>query len=360
MCKANASFSPADCVKFMSALLEFDDHLDMLYRLTKPRVSGRDHEAAEAIAKAPEAQLLDRHFRLLREDMVAPLREVLRTLTQWQQLDGNAAWGAPTQAAMQQVLRNVYHQVSVLGVCKQQNRMACVMLSFVLPPGHHANRLETRKEKEEFWDKHGRGTLPLNALVCLAAPGDPLLFGTVVRREPKEMAEALPLVGVSFEAGRGLEQVLAWIGRSLTKKVLVQVSTNLLSIRPVLEGLQALPTVPLAEELVYGQAPQRPSYLSAAQVEAVVAQQQLDTQLAGRALDPSQAAALEHGLGQRVALIQGPPGTGKTFIGVMLSPAIVRHSQETILCVCYTNHALDQFLEALLDKGIKDIVRIGG
>ncbi|GFH19185.1 hypothetical protein HaLaN_16091 [Haematococcus lacustris] len=37
MCKPDASFSPADCVKFMSALLEFDDHLDMLYRLTKPQ-----------------------------------------------------------------------------------------------------------------------------------------------------------------------------------------------------------------------------------------------------------------------------------------------------------------------------------
>ncbi|GFH06090.1 hypothetical protein HaLaN_00663 [Haematococcus lacustris] len=37
MCKPNANFSPADCVKFMSALLEFDDYLDMLYRLTKPQ-----------------------------------------------------------------------------------------------------------------------------------------------------------------------------------------------------------------------------------------------------------------------------------------------------------------------------------
>ncbi|KAJ9507652.1 hypothetical protein QJQ45_019168 [Haematococcus lacustris] len=367
-------------------------------------VSGGDHEAAEDIAAAPEAQLLDRHFRLLREDMVAPLREVLKTLTQWQCLEAlraqpaaaagqagpmhcqtamhvSTAQDTPNQAAMQQVLRNVYHQVSVLGVCKQQNRMVCIMLSFALPPGHHANCLKTMKEKEEFWDKHGWGTLPLNSLVCLAAPGDPLLFGTVVshqpqdgqglaaraphcpiaaRREPKEMAEALPLVGVSFEAGRGLEQVLAWVGSTLANKVLVQVSTNLLSIRPVLEGLQALPTVPLAEELVYGQAPQRISYLSAAQVEAVVAQQQQALQLAGMALDPSQAAALEHGLSRRVALIQGPPGTGKTFIGVMLSQAIVRHSQETILCVCYTNHVLDQFLEALLDKGIKDIVRIGG
>lgn len=31
-----------------------------------------------------------------------------------------------------------------------------------------------------------------------------------------------------------------------------------------------------------------------------------------------------------------------------------------ILCVCYTNHALDQFLENLLDIGISRIIRIGG
>lgn len=30
-----------------------------------------------------------------------------------------------------------------------------------------------------------------------------------------------------------------------------------------------------------------------------------------------------------------------------------------ILCICYTNHALDQFLEHLLDRGILDIVRVG-
>lgn len=30
------------------------------------------------------------------------------------------------------------------------------------------------------------------------------------------------------------------------------------------------------------------------------------------------------------------------------------------MCVCYTNHALDSFLEDLLGKGITDLVRIGG
>ncbi len=76
-------------------------------------------------------------------------------------------------------------------------------------------------------------------------------------------------------------------------------------------------------------------------------------------LNPTQYEALHAGLTQRVALIQGPPGTGKTHTGVVLCDAIVKHSKETILCVCYTNHALDQFLEALLDKGITGIVRVG-
>lgn len=84
-----------------------------------------------------------------------------------------------------------------------------------------------------------------------------------------------------------------------------------------------------------------------------------DLQQLAPTLDPSQLTAMRQALASRVALIQGPPGTGKTFIGVQACDLILRHSSETILCVCYTNHALDQFLEALLDKGITQIVRIG-
>lgn len=55
-------------------------------------------------------------------------------------------------------------------------------------------------------------------------------------------------------------------------------------------------------------------------------------------------------------------GTGKSFIGALLAKAIHDHTSQTILVVCYTNHALDQFLEDLIDIGIaaSSIVRIGG
>jgi len=54
-------------------------------------------------------------------------------------------------------------------------------------------------------------------------------------------------------------------------------------------------------------------------------------------------------------------GTGKSFIGALIAKAIYRFSSQKILVVCYTNHALDQFLEDLLKVDIPAdrIVRLG-
>jgi superfamily II DNA or RNA helicase len=77
-------------------------------------------------------------------------------------------------------------------------------------------------------------------------------------------------------------------------------------------------------------------------------------------LDASQYKAVVQAFANRVAIIQGPPGTGKTFIGSIILQIIHEHSAARVLCVCYTNHALDQFLECLIAAGITNIVRIGG
>jgi hypothetical protein len=45
-------------------------------------------------------------------------------------------------------------------------------------------------------------------------------------------------------------------------------------------------------------------------------------------------------------------GTGKSFIGTLIAKALHIFTPKTILVVCYTNHALDDILEALLDIGI--------
>ena len=47
-------------------------------------------------------------------------------------------------------------------------------------------------------------------------------------------------------------------------------------------------------------------------------------------------------------IITGPPGTGKTVVGVQLMKVLLANKDRTeigpILTICFTNHALDQFL----------------
>ncbi|KAJ5924771.1 hypothetical protein N7466_008958 [Penicillium verhagenii] len=87
----------------------------------------------------------------------------------------------------------------------------------------------------------------------------------------------------------------------------------------------------------------------------------------GSDMDHAQAEALVHCLQHRISLIQGPPGTGKSYTGVALIKALLNgiDRRETclgpILCVTFTNHALDQLLESLLNNKVTSkIVRIGG
>jgi superfamily II DNA or RNA helicase len=56
--------------------------------------------------------------------------------------------------------------------------------------------------------------------------------------------------------------------------------------------------------------------------------------------------------------LKGPPGTGKTHVGTILAKILLSNVKNLVV-LCYTNHALDSFLETLLDFTPK-IIRIGG
>ena len=78
-------------------------------------------------------------------------------------------------------------------------------------------------------------------------------------------------------------------------------------------------------------------------------------------LDNSQLNAIHKCLKNKIALIQGPPGTGKTHVGTILADIMLQNLNPgaQILVVCFTNHALDSFIEGIL-KYTDDVVRIGG
>ncbi|CAI2169643.1 16377_t:CDS:2 [Funneliformis geosporum] len=78
----------------------------------------------------------------------------------------------------------------------------------------------------------------------------------------------------------------------------------------------------------------------------------------------SDPKALIHALTREIALIEGPPGTGKTVVGVEIMKVLLAKENHNanigpVLTICFTNHALDQFLEHLLDAKITNIVRLG-
>ncbi|CDW79810.1 nfx1-type zinc finger-containing protein 1 [Stylonychia lemnae] len=93
--------------------------------------------------------------------------------------------------------------------------------------------------------------------------------------------------------------------------------------------------------------------------------QSINTCIQGYKFDQSQLTALQFCLYKELSIIQGPPGTGKTYVGenyvkILLNNKKKGYFQEgPLLIVCYTNHALDQFLE-LISKYTDNFVRVGG
>ena len=69
-------------------------------------------------------------------------------------------------------------------------------------------------------------------------------------------------------------------------------------------------------------------------------------------LNESQYKAFMHALTSEFSVIQGPPGTGKTYVALQIADTFLRNkkywndtNRTPMLIVCYTNHALDQFLK---------------
>ncbi|KAK8091502.1 ATPase [Apiospora hydei] len=77
-----------------------------------------------------------------------------------------------------------------------------------------------------------------------------------------------------------------------------------------------------------------------------------------RRVDASQVEAFMAALANPVALIQG---TGKSLVGSWIVKSLYDSSKDRILVISYTNHALDQFLEELMDANIPadQMVRLG-
>lgn len=290
---------------------------------------------------------LDNQFRLLREDMLRDLREELsgKTKRRGQRIDG----------------------LQLIGICQEERKRWAIVLE--CPNGLKFLAKDTEKARAEFLDKHKK-FLPHGCVVCIFADGQLVGLGELWRKEHELAAVPLRVSVMLSQNEVSTQQILIRL-HSSAQIQLIQLNTAIFAYEPILKQLQNTRLLPIASEFLTWRSGQAPTTVSGNDgirsiMKSIEKCSDVDLQpflgLRKRTrLDENQAKSLTVGLTQQLALIQGPPGTGKSFIGALVAKALYTFTSFRILVLSYTNHALDQYLEDLLDVGIpaRSVVRLG-
>ena len=307
---------------------------------------------------------LDVQYRLLREDFVCPLREGLRTLQEY--MDKTIPENRISDIRF-------YRCVQILTTyCTQR----CIM---------YRVRFDVSQFPRVRWESSKR--LIFGSLVGISKDNfETIIFGTVASRNPADLRKGE--VDFCFED----DSVCLIDPNPYTVYQMVECSAYFEAYRHVLQGLQEIDSdsLPFKRYLLNQTNAKRdvrvPRYLRGENKsynfsclvkagserfwEIVPVLNLKDWPNAETLdLDDSQYSALQTAMTKEFVTIQGPPGTGKTFIGLKIVQLLLenRHhwdaDESPILVVCYTNHALDQFLEGIIDMcnlSYGELVRVGG
>ncbi|NWY73157.1 ZNFX1 protein, partial [Erithacus rubecula] len=308
---------------------------------------------------------LDTHFRLLREDFVRPLREGIMEILENLQ-DRNLR-----KKRFDDV--RIYFDARIIAP-----RCTSTGISYKV-------EFDTKPLRFVQWQNSKR--LLYGSLVCMSQDHfETFLFATVANRNAEELANGI--VELCFDAES--QPLLARVQPS-DSFLMVETTAYFEAYQHVLEGLQKMreEDIPFQKYIVECDTQvKQPAYLTADTaynlaplVKTSYEEECPDSLKSVRVLDPnqwlsmealkldeSQMQALNLALTKELAIIQGPPGTGKTYVGLKIVQALLTNdhvwqstlSKHPILIVCYTNHALDQFLEGILSFLGDGIVRIGG
>lgn len=360
-----------------------------------------------------QAGLLDRQFRLLREDTVGQLRDAVQIECRRLNKPPNAQ--PPTKRQNNGIRNIIYDNVALLRQEFDRKKGLQVVAEFDQPS---ALAKKGAKEREEWWKNSKQ--LQVDAFVCLVSSTGRAIFFSIC--DPTPSPPPRQKYGNEERGVQSVEQQRAfnerpslfkhknratlmlslveiipeeiiWINSHLGRahrgqlQSLVEFPGVLLpSFQPTLQALQKmsrsldLPFSQLiAPDIQYAgdvdmHAPaytRKPGFTF--NLETLTGGEQLlfapgkpfdDTTLSKKStLDRAQRLSTLNALGSGLALIQGPPGTGKSYTGVAIIKTLLKNREAAklgpIICVCYTNHALDQLLEHLVKDGVKQLIRLG-
>ncbi|CAG8027151.1 unnamed protein product [Penicillium salamii] len=345
----------------------------------------------------PLQRYVDSTFRLLRHDIFGSAKDVLRDLLQQSNMNRVPSVRGKDSGA------NVYTTAHVQQIFINQKNELEATVSFSPPP--QLCKLSV-KEQCKWWEDSSR--LEEGSLVCfltLQGGHRRIIFLEITVKNPSKDQEnryksclasdsSPPSITVKLAACQ--QQELMFLAQLYTQRVtgiLVDFHGMLpATFFPILQNLQRIQRegelsfqnwiLPGSKNGQDDQSIPPPAYarkpgfsfplksitkpgtenlaLNPAAPESIdIMKLQVET-----GLDHGQCRGLIAALTREYALIQGPPGTGKSYLGVKVVQALLEINERAkigpIIVICYTNHALDQFLKHLLDVGIEKILRIGG
>lgn len=298
---------------------------------------------------------LENQFRLLREDFLAELRQEIGRV--------------PKKASVRRAKTHL-KGLTLEGIYCGNDKFK-LPFALVLSAIHGLERLTNlRPGQRKAFLKDNFHFLKHNSFGCIIDNGRIITYAALFRVE-ELLLQPQPTIVLCPKDRSSLEKLLLALSTSQSAEFII-VETPVFAYEPVLKCLQSTVEISLWRELF----PENEAELESAIRSFPGAphhladdlEQDNGSDLAKKLslskavdLDTFQLQSLLSGLRQSVSLIQGPPGTGKSFIGALLTKALAQYTNKTILVLCYTNHALDQFVEDILDVGIPGdhIVRLG-
>ncbi|KAI1989899.1 hypothetical protein LOZ53_003465 [Ophidiomyces ophidiicola] len=327
----------------------------------------RMDEIYDAPAESRPGMHYDNQFRLLREDLLGELRNDLHIALGQKQGKRSAI---------------IISGLVFIAFEFKDHRKPC-SLAFECRDGLPQLSRLSRNDKEKALAE-SKNFLRHQSFGCLLNGDDIVAFASIDRDESL-LSQDIPILTLQIPDAESLKRVLLCVGavRSLQY---IAVDTAVFAYEPILQQLQKMTFFPFASTILSSvPALQNVDHGSGIFniIDRIKSSQGGDIQSVlgvskEISLNISQLNSLSSCLSHAVSLIQGPPGkafhlsnaesvklislgTGKSFIGALAAKALCENTKETILVLCFTNHALDQFLEDLLSIGIPAelMVRLG-
>ncbi|VDM37256.1 unnamed protein product [Toxocara canis] len=303
-------------------------------------------------------EYLDIQFRLLREDFVCPMRDGIAV---WKQHACDDTFLLQFRDAYEQLDLLIIEGVRIEGVQLKRSSGEILRYAKFQPT---ADVLDRSSKKLKF-----------GQMIALSSDNfkEEALFATIVERPDDQLLEGR--IGLSFTAESESHVSKAKIYTIVESNAYFEMYQHVFE---VIKHFNSDMPVPFARYLVNAETNVKlPAYLerplptdTTVDSEHVNGPTELSVMgtkypikrlmytLDGDKLgiDGYQRNALISALTSELAIVQGPPGTGKTFIGRLIVRVLFENMNlwnparaYPVLVVCYTNHALDQFLEGLLN-----------